>query len=179
MNIQIQGIPVAKNSEIDIELWYNSATGNGWNMIGCPNNADYYWGQLKILEYDNNGSIQSGPFSLSDTVSGVDNLIDRRIWYWEDNAYTPYDNLILQKNTGYWVHINKANVVLRFPISAQVSKKRSFQRTRNNNLRKTDSSTIYPPGPIDDLTHYKANNSAGIESACFIQTICFPISVRK
>jgi len=176
MNIQIQGIPVAKNSEIDIELWYNSATGNGWNMIGCPNNADYYWGQLKILEYDNNGSIQSGPFSLSDTVSGVDNLIDRRIWYWEDSAYTPYDNLILQKNTGYWVHINKANVVLRFPISAQVSKKRSIQRTRNNNLRKTDSSTIYPPGPIDDLTHYKANNSAGIESACFIQTICFPIN---
>jgi len=181
MDLQIQGIPVTKNSDIDIELWYNSATGNGWNMIGCPNDADYYWGQLKVLDYDDNGSILSGPFRLSDTVSEVDDLIDRRIWYWENSDYTPSssDDFILQKNSGYWIHINKANVVLRFPVSAQASKKRSIKSARNKKFEKTFPSTKYPPGPIDDLRNYKANSSTSIESACFIQTICFPISMRQ
>lgn len=180
MNCQIQGIPVAKNSDLDIELLYNSSTDEGWNMIGCPNEKDYYWGYLQVLEYDDNGSIRSGPFHLSDTVSDVDKLIDRRIWYWENSDYTPSssDVFILQKNSGYWVHINKENVVLRFPVSAQVSKKRSVKGARNKKLRKNYSSTIYPPSPIDDLRHDKANSSKGIESECFIQTICFPINKR-
>jgi len=184
MSLQIQGITVTTASDIDIELWYQPATGDGWNMIGCPNHADYYWGELQVIEYDNNGSIISGPFNISDTTSDVDDLIDRHLWYWEDSQYkSPSDDsslpdydFVMHPNTGYWVHVNRPNVVLRFP---KMTKKRSLKRNHNKRFKTNSISAEPPPCPIDDLTRYKENSSQGIESKCFIQTICFPISLIK
>ena len=63
--ITVNGIPVSKATDIEVGLLYNSSTGNGWNQIGCPNNADYYWGNVQVVEYNAAGAVVFGPTDIS------------------------------------------------------------------------------------------------------------------
>ena len=73
-NPSIEGIPVSLAHDIEVELKYNSSTGDGWNMIAAPNNAYYLWGNVEIVVYDNDGNIVFGPLPIyGHTTSGNQN----------------------------------------------------------------------------------------------------------
>jgi hypothetical protein len=84
---------------------YNS-NGNGWNQIGCPNPADYAWGDVQVLE---NGTVIG---AISDLPSDNE-WIDKRLWCWENGSSDP-NNDFMEQGEGYWVRAKMANVSLKF-----------------------------------------------------------------
>ncbi len=117
LNITVNGIPVSQTHDIEVGLLYNPGSGDGWNMIAAPNNANYYWDYVEVVEYDSFGNIVSGPTAIS--YLSVDNgLIDKSLWRWEYGAYYS-DTTLMEKYKGYWVKVKKENVFLRFPVSAR------------------------------------------------------------
>ncbi|MDM8537148.1 hypothetical protein QUF70_10370 [Desulfobacterales bacterium HSG17] len=119
MNMNIKGVPVSTDHDIELELFYNPETGDGWNMIAPPNNADYLWDSIMILEYDDSGNIIFGPESLS-KLADDNPYIDKRLWTWENGAYADNTQNMLRHN-GYWVKVLKQNIFLKFPVSAQTN----------------------------------------------------------
>ncbi len=119
LDITVNGVPVSLSEDIELRLKYNSSTGNGWNMIGCPNSADYYWGNVEVLEYDADGNIVFGPTAIS-SLSDSNDYINKRLWRWELGSYAS-GTAWMGKYEGYWVKVKKANVFLRFPASVQAS----------------------------------------------------------
>jgi hypothetical protein len=120
LDITVDGIPVSTGHDIDVALLYNSDSGNGWNMIAPPNNADYYWDSVEVLEYDANGNLIFGPTPIY-ALSETNPYIDKRLWRWEGGSYIP-DTLWMMRYSGYWVKVKKANVFLRFPVGAQAAR---------------------------------------------------------
>ena len=117
LDITVNGIPVSQTHDIEVGLPYNPGSGDGWNMIACPNNANYYWDYVEVVEYDSNGNIVYGPIAIS-ALSDPNPYIDKRLWRWESGAYYS-DTTLMEKYKGYWVKVKKENVFLRFPASAQ------------------------------------------------------------
>jgi len=123
LTVNFEGIQVSLTENIFVALDYNTSTLNGWNMVAPPNEADYWWRSVQIVEdvagaLTTRGTVQS----LSDTNP----YIDRRLWRWENGAYafdTPDTdaNLEMQAYAGYWVQAKKANVYLMFEPAARVS----------------------------------------------------------
>lgn len=112
MDIGASGIPVATGLDVEIGLQYNESTGNGWNMIACPNNANYNWLSVEVLVSDGSGGTIFGPTPVSDLTD--DNLyIDTSLWRWEDGSYLD-DTQTLEHHEGYWVNARAENVYLRF-----------------------------------------------------------------
>lgn len=120
INPTVEGVPVslAMDVALEVELLYNSNTGNGWNMIAPPNKADYYWKDVQVVVYDGNGNVISGPTAIGDLAEDND-IIDTRLWRWENGAYYS-DTVLMVHNGGYWARAKKANVYLRYPASAQI-----------------------------------------------------------
>ncbi|HID31180.1 MAG TPA: sigma-54-dependent Fis family transcriptional regulator, partial [Desulfobacterales bacterium] len=109
----------SKNHDIEVGLLYNATTGNGWNMIACPNNADYYWDNVEVLEYDADGNIAYGPTAISD-LPDPNPHIDKRLWRWDSGTYYS-DATLMEKHDGYWVRAKRANVFLRFLEAEQLA----------------------------------------------------------
>ena len=130
LDIQIEGISVSLDLDIDIPIQYDSTNGDGWNMIGCPNKANYKWGNIQVLQYNEDSTVISGPFSLSDAANQdlINLLIENKLWYWNNGAYNEESSsdFVLEFYKGYWVKVKSNNVVLRFP------KKNQMKRRRNN-----------------------------------------------
>jgi hypothetical protein len=119
LQVTYNGIPVSLTTGLDVGLAYIASTGNGWNMIACPNAANYLWADVEVVEYDANGNIVFGPTAIS-ALPDPNAFIDKRLWRWDSGSY--YSNTtLMEKYNGYWVKAKKANVYLRFPISAQAS----------------------------------------------------------
>jgi hypothetical protein len=117
LDVIVNGVPVSQGHDIEVKMLYNSSVGNGWNMIGCPNNVGYFWEDVEVLEYDANGNIVFGPeavFLLPDNNP----YIDKRLWRWENGFYYA-DTIFMEAYEGYWVKARKPGVFLRFPTSAQ------------------------------------------------------------
>ncbi len=165
LSITVNGVPVSLNHDIDVNLLYNSETGNGWNMIGCPNNADYNWGDVQVLEYDADGAIIFGPTPIS-ALQNDNGYIDKHLWRWENGEYTS-DNTIMQKYIGYWVKVKRANVYLRFPVEAQTSRTTTEQPTF---IKSISNSTDMPPRPMG-VTN--GGSPLGGIGSCFIDTAAF------
>ncbi|WP_207679005.1 Ig-like domain-containing protein [Desulfonema magnum] len=118
LNITTRGISVSTRHDIDVSLRYNPVTGNGWNMIACPNNADYYWEDVEVIAYNADNNVIYGPAAISD-LPEFNNYIIKKLWEWEGGSYNPNTSL-MKKKQGYWVKVKKENVYLRFPASFQV-----------------------------------------------------------
>jgi hypothetical protein len=119
LDVVVEGIPVSKNHDIEVGLLCNSTSGNGWNMIACPNNADYYWDNVEVLEYDADGNIVYGPTAISG-LPDPNPYIDKRLWRWDSGTYYS-DTTLMEKHDGYWVKAKKANVFLRFLEAEQLA----------------------------------------------------------
>ncbi|MBW1828099.1 MAG: SBBP repeat-containing protein [Deltaproteobacteria bacterium] len=115
MDITVNGVPVSKSHNVEVDLDYGN--GKGWNQIGCPNNADYLWGNVEVLEYNADGQIVFGPTAVSD-LADPNPYIDKSLWNWENGSYNS-NTTWMRKYEGYWVKAKKANVYLKFKVSAQ------------------------------------------------------------
>jgi hypothetical protein len=122
LTINFRGVPVSMTDSVYVALDYNRNTGNGWNMVAPPNNADYLWGNVWVVEE------VGGVLVDIDTVQslGASNpYIDWQLWRWESGAYksdTPDNpNLAMEAYAGYWVKARQANVFLRFDPGARVA----------------------------------------------------------
>ncbi|MBF0450662.1 MAG: hypothetical protein HQK75_08175, partial [Candidatus Magnetomorum sp.] len=125
LNLNLTGVKVNTTEIIELPLWYNVSTGNGWNMIGTPNEKTYAWESISIIVYDDMGNIMAGPYGvLSEDAS---EYIDSRLWEWEEGAYEENEEEI-RPYEGYWVRVKHTNVSLQFPIDSLVknTKRQSF-----------------------------------------------------
>jgi parallel beta-helix repeat protein len=113
VDFTVNGIP-ASMSNTEVEL----LSGDGWNQIASPNDANYPWDDVKVLEYDSEGCVVSGPTAISD-LSVNNDLIDTRLWRWDAGTYYD-DTATMVKGEGYWVKAKKENVFLRFDQEVQI-----------------------------------------------------------
>ena len=174
-NIRVKGTPVSLTEDFDLPLLYNPATGDGWNMISCPNDAWYDWNEMEILA-------DGQKFRISDP--GSENCISLRFWKWVEGNYVFYDaegpvgnekylfdpDSVLKPFEGYWVKARKANVTLRFPVTAQVDKEAEMKFRSFTGTRRSSSSGENPPAPV---TGFDQNSTVSEDSVggCFISTL--------
>ncbi|UCD32646.1 MAG: SBBP repeat-containing protein, partial [Desulfobacterales bacterium] len=119
LSINYSGVPVSLLADMDVKLEYKASTGNGWNMIACPNAANYLWVDIEIVKYNADGSIAFGPTAIAD-LPYPNAYIDKRLWRWDNGSYDDSTTL-MEKYEGYWVQVKQADVYLHFPASAQAS----------------------------------------------------------
>lgn len=178
------GLRVAADREIDVRLDYDPGTGTGWNMIGCPNNADYPWADVQIVVYNFECNLVFGPIPIGH-LDPNNPYIDKRLWRWEWDRYES-DTQWLDRNQGYWVRARTENVFLRFPVNAQHQPNTSGQKIAaaklfrkylhpalNNTISPSTASAgnnDSPPAPLGGF-----NSSGGIDlsvdsggGGCFI-----------
>jgi len=164
LDITVNGVPVSEIHNIELGLLYNASNENGWNMIACPNNADYCWADVEVVEYDDKGNILYGPTAISE-LGDPNDYIDKRLWAWENGAYYSDTFLKMKKHEGYWVKVKKANVFLRFPVSAQAGLSNLSTQVA---IPDPDDS---PPAPIGDFS--VSQGGAGGDVGCFIATAAY------
>jgi Leucine-rich repeat (LRR) protein len=128
LDLAITGVQVNMSEIIEVPLWYNPSTGNGWNMIGAPNNKTYLWAVISIIVYDDLGNIVAGPYNVLSEEAGK--YIDSRLWEWEDGTYEDNEEEI-RPYEGYWVKAKALHVSLQFPVDGFANnaiKNKSFVR---------------------------------------------------
>jgi len=118
--VYFDGIPVSM-ADVYVALDYNTNTGNGWNMVAPPNGADYYWGDVRVVEVTDGALLDRG--AVRD-LPDVNDYIDRKLWRWENGDYVAGDlntdsSLEMAAYKGYWVQAKQENVLLLFGESAQ------------------------------------------------------------
>ena len=125
LNPSVEGIPVSLDADIHVMLCYNETTGDGWNMIGCPNEADYLWDEVEVFCYDADGDTMIFMGAIGDLAE--DNpYIDKKLWRWENGSYFS-DTAIIKAYEGYWVKAKQAGVYLRYNHLTQIAKATSFE----------------------------------------------------
>jgi hypothetical protein len=135
LDLTVEGVPVSTQHDIEVELYFNPDTLDGWNMIAPPNHRAYDWASVQIIEYDSEGGILFGPTAVGDLAE--DNpYLDKRLWRWESGAYES-DTIQMVPEEGYWVKTYKPNVYLRFPAGIVV---------RNRILTPDFTETLLPAG---------------------------------
>ncbi|MFP4446768.1 MAG: delta-60 repeat domain-containing protein, partial [Desulfosudaceae bacterium] len=118
LSIDITGVPVATGVDVETTLRYNNAADNGWNMVGPPNDRNYLWSHIEVVEYDPN----TGQVLFSEPIGflAADNpYIDTRLWEWDNGQY--YTTSTMEAGAGYWVRARRPNINLRFTVGAQVA----------------------------------------------------------
>jgi hypothetical protein len=178
-NPRVSGVPVSMDHDLDVRLGYNPATGDGWNMIACPNRANYRWADLQVVVFDAGGNIVFGPTAIAD-LGDPNDYIDMRLWRWQAGAYLP-DTTVLERHGGYWVRAKQANVSLRFRRAVQQAARggpesiflvflnRSaghFKAMWGGTREARAQSTDYPPMPMGTLT--PSEHAMG---GCFIEAV--------
>jgi uncharacterized delta-60 repeat protein/uncharacterized repeat protein (TIGR02543 family) len=120
MKLSMKGVFVSPDQDFIFKLLYDEETGNGWNMIGGPNGAEYLWHDLEIVEYDDLGNVIYGPMPIS-MLAEDNEYIDKHIWRWLEGGYTSdnSDSFVINPYGGVWVRVKKENIALIFPVSAQ------------------------------------------------------------
>ncbi|QTA78941.1 Immunoglobulin-like fold-containing protein [Desulfonema limicola] len=174
LDIDVKGIKISEKLQSEVKLYFNPSLGYGWNMIAPSKNCN--WNNVKIVVYDSECNIISGPSDISES-SGY---IDSRLWRWENGGYES-DTLQMMKNNGYWVKVMADNVYLKFPsdssfipesITAKLMRKIKNQAgtilfSPGNAI--ADSSD-QPPAPPSFSTSDPSRIDAG-GGGCFIDTV--------
>lgn len=181
-DLMFDGYPVGKDYNIEVKL------KNGWNMIASPNDTDYRWDNVQVLQYGDDGTVIISPVS-----SSSDDVLDRKLWRWVDDegdyafyapaSYAVPDELkeelegyrddsvpLLKPGEGYWVQVNLENVSLIFPAEGRLDLSDSGTLTTSTTrYGRTGQSAAYsgPPAPpqVDGST-----GSSGGGASCFIAT---------
>ncbi|KPA14027.1 protein containing DUF1566 [Candidatus Magnetomorum sp. HK-1] len=185
MRIPVRGVRVSRSIDIDVPLSYSLDNQNGWNMIGSPNGANYYWNRLIVVPYNDSGEMidENGtPIQASQLKTlaewGPDNpFMDPRVWRWEKGAYQEgsaessyVSESLIKAYKGYWVQAKQTNVWLRFPVKGQVSIKRTQSNRLTDQWAFSDESSS-PPLPMEGL-----QADSDISKGCFISNIAFGVS---
>jgi hypothetical protein len=169
LDITVNGIPVSTSHDIEVSLLYNSSNGNGWNMIACPNDANYNWEDVQVLIYHDNCTYKFGPKPISE-LPDPNPYIDKRLWRWGNGDYASATSWIMRKYEGYWVKVKKEDVFLRFPKEAQtqLSNSGASLLTGRQAVANSDDS---PPAPIGDFSGGAGSPKSA--SGCFIATAAY------
>jgi hypothetical protein len=187
LDIRVDGTPVCKNDDIEIELLYNKDQMDGWNMIATPNNATYVWNDIEVVV-----SKDGYPKSVS-TLSSDDDVISKRLWRWEDGSYLFYSpspdssdgrydssNPCLEPHEGYWVRVNtekltdNEKIYLRFRANTQndICPDARTVKSNKTSLSYSQDDDEYPPSPLNGFS--KGNIKIieeGDSGGCFIDTV--------
>ena len=185
LDITVTGVPVSVTTDIDVRLRYDSLTGNGWNMIGCPNDADYYWNEVKVIVCNSDGMTIYGPVALAD-LPEPNPYLHKQLWRWENGDYAS-DTEWMESYKGYWVKAKAENVYLRFPANGSRNLETRIGKGLNRFISNFQFSIfdfqlreafayVYdddsPPRPMENLTLsiVKENGSSRVEASggCFI-----------
>jgi len=190
LDVMLDGIPVCDLNNIEVRLYYNASNQDGWNMIACPNSANYLWQNVEVMEYNTDGTFAYAPTRVSDPDPEIDNLIDRKLWRWDDGAYYD-DTTLMEKNKGYWVKAKKENVFLRFSKIYQVAgptKSNTMLASLLNKGQKWIKKWVFtskvafadandsPPAPMGELSSSSGTTTSGVSGGgggCFIATAAF------
>ena len=184
MDFRINGVPVSLTTDIYVQLKFNPENQTGWNMIGCPNQAVYHWGDIEVVKYNAENEIIFGPMPIA-FMTADNPYIDIRIWEWQEGLYKAHsdNDFSLLPYTGYWVKVKQAGVALCFPFDMQVETPGSSiaQAGRLSNWKEwvldrvpkiaiahADMDEDSPPMPMAafDLNE----NEVGSQSGCFVET---------
>ena len=172
LDIGAEGIPPSSSHSADVKLLYNPETGNGWNMIASPNNANYDWDRVEIVVYDPDCNVLYGPVYISQ-LTDSNPYLDKRLWRWEYGGHAP-DTSRIERYKGYWVRVRSENVFLRFSVSAQTkTDARSRREDVSIEFRVSNNDDDSPPGPPVDLSVnlVKENGTVGGGGGCFVSTV--------
>ena len=185
LSITVNGIPCTTTQAAEVELKYNSATGDGWNMIGSPNSADYTWSEVQIVVYDTSGNIVYGPASIGSLASGNPYINVLLYRYLNDGLYYS-DTTRVEEYKGFWVEVKQGNVYLRFTSGAQVARGASglkvmlaglFDRAHRWSRKWILATPVAmangggPPAPPGDF--YSPRTAAAGGGGCFIATAAY------
>ncbi len=120
LTVDITGIPVTTEEDVELELTFNESNNNGWNMIGPPNDRDYTWANVVLVSYGINDSCAPsfGPVRIG-SLDPDNPYIDIRLWEWNGDDYVLAT--MLETDKGYWVKVKRKDIFLRFPVDAQVA----------------------------------------------------------
>lgn len=180
LDVTVDGVPVSTVLDIDVKLYFDPIIKDPWNMIACPNNADYFWSDVEVVGYNEDGSIAFGPIAISELPD--DNpYIDKRLWRWEEGVYYS-DTVRMEKNKGYWVKVKMTNVLLRFPVTAQARLSnpktmmacilsegaRLLKAYPSGPVQAVADAGDSPPMPMESLSG--SSKSGGGGGGCFIAT---------
>lgn len=192
LDLTMEGVPVATDADILVNLDYNIATEDGWTMIAVPNNAAYYWGDVEIIVHDENGDVFYGPMPIRQ-LSENNPYIDTRLWEWEKGINPRYEvqvsnSFLLTPYGGFWVRARAENVSLSFPYDMQAALDNPDVMMDNplkaepNVAKETllSGSADEPPMPMagleESLADYRqeatGSNSGGSDSmGCFVGSL--------
>jgi len=183
LSITVNGVPCTCTQAVEVEMKYNSATGDGWNMIGPPNPADYTWSEVEIVVYDSSGNIVYGPASIGSLASG-NPYINILLYRYSNEGLYYSDTTRVEQCKGYWVEVKQGNVYLRFTSGAQVAQGASglkvmladfFDRAHRWSRKWILSTPVAlangggPPAPPGDF--YSPRTAGG--GGCFIATAAY------
>ena len=184
LDLSFEGVPVSTSVDIYISLKYNTASGNGWNMIAPPNDRDYRWGDLQVMVKDGSGNTVLGPTPISE-ITEDNPYIDTRIFGWDDGAYTASTlaDFLLERYSGYWVRAKQENIYLCFPADVGIAlRSGGFIGGIWNRLTAwvgnllPETGTAYANAPTDappmPMAGLETDKAGGI--GCFIDTIVPP-----
>jgi len=180
MNIRIEGVKVTTLLPVEIKLHYSQVTKDGWNMIGCPNNAIYEWKKLKVVRYNDKGHMvdANGIEILESEIKTIDMLgtdnkmISTDILFWNNGQYKqliqtdiPPEKQVLHPYKGYWVEALQDNVYLRFDPSAR-TKKKTIKRSAYDNAQPENVQEKLPPAPMTGKIDEDENTDNCFISIC-------------
>ncbi|MDY7033305.1 MAG: integrin alpha [Thermodesulfobacteriota bacterium] len=185
-----QGVQVNLFNDVYVSLSYNADTGNGWNMIACPNGRDYSWNNLEVVEYDKDGNTLFGPAVIS-ALPDQNDYLDKQLWRWEDGSYHS-DTSAMTRNQGYWVKAMRANLYIKFPgdtarhSTTPPDARDPFLSETTGQERRLDPETSdavndsgeSPPQPIGGLLT-DSNGEVSSSMNCFISEAAFGSSLRS
>ncbi|HSO19666.1 MAG TPA: hypothetical protein VLT88_09425, partial [Desulfosarcina sp.] len=201
VTLTIQGNPVSLNQDVLVPLAFNAESGDGWNMVACPNQAVYKWDDLLVVELDETGApIESTAIPLGSAASG-DMIYKQRMWRWNQGeggyAYyapqnAPEDSLhsfdfdpYLSVGEGYWVRAMTSNLALWFKKENQYAQKPDdallavmreakswLARAFDGPRAAVADADESPPAPI---TGFSSDGSSRVDGSggggCFINTV--------
>lgn len=182
LSVDVTGVPVTITKDVELPLQYNEQDGNGWNMIGPPNDRNYNWHYVEMVVYDAEGNIVFGPERIGN-LDNTNEYIDTRLWQWRNGQY--YDDITeLEAGYGYWVKAKQKNVNLRFTVNAQakLSNPGVMLALGLDNLQKlagqmfsadpaiADNNSDSPPAPMGDLKSSEGESGSSSGFGCFISS---------
>ncbi len=179
VEVVMGGIPTTRKLDLEVSLTYDENTGDGWNMVACPNFAAYEWANVEILESDGAGGVLFDPAPIG-SFAADNPYIDIRLWRWEDGAYAD-DTIFMRPHMGYWVKVRKANLFLKFPETAQLSATGVFSAATRTGMNETqtsrqtdddddDDDDDSPPPPMGANFTIKSNGVSA-KGACFLDNL--------
>ncbi|NOY70559.1 MAG: DUF5011 domain-containing protein, partial [Deltaproteobacteria bacterium] len=189
LDVTVQGVPVSTDVDIEVKLQYGD-NGNGWNMIGVPNGRDYFWDDIQVIQYDDDGALLTkDPLSVESAASR--GLINPNVWIWDDGVYarhlpgeSPMFKLVHRE--GFWVKALQKGVALRFVAGAPRPVVSSGMGQLIASLDKTATAWLdkwffaktanadagdSPPLPMEGLDLSGGASDGG--GGCFITTVKF------